>query len=524
MSKLSTVLLNYFAIPISLIIGVVAPNQLLASPVENSVDTLGILGTVNIAYGDHTINSTISSGAELDVYQFLGTAGDSVSIAVTGSTYGFDPRIEVRDSSGALLNDQNCNTNATCSVTAITSLPSTGAYTATVSDLGLNNTGDYTMHVDQYPPVSNWLKVGYDSPISEELGHFSDFDVYAFDAVAGSLVRVTVQGATYGLDMLLAAFSPESTILDSASCNTNATCSTFLDLNITETGLHSFLIADLGNNNTGNYDFSVTCLSANCDVIPVPPAPVMAAAVLPSSRSVQVGSVATAFATIINTGSTTATDCGIAPLTSVQANFSYQITDGNNALIGVSDTPIDIAAGGNQSYVFAFTPTASFSAVDVQFTFECTNTSPAAVTVGLNTLLLVADTDPVPDIVALSATLTGDGIVNLASTGVFAVATVNVGSAGTITVSADTGSASLPVSIALCETNPATGVCIHPTVPALEPVTTFIEANTTPTFAFFVTGTDTVPFDPANNRIFVRFKDAGGVTRGSTSVAVRTLQ
>ena len=33
-----------------------------------------------------------------------------------------------------------------------------------------------------------------------------------------------------------------------------------------------------------------------------------------------------------------------------------------------------------------------------------------------------------------------------------------------------------------------------------------------------------MPFDPAANRIFVRFKDAGNVTRGSTSVALRTQE
>jgi class 3 adenylate cyclase len=49
-----------------------------------------------------------------------------------------------------------------------------------------------------------------------------------------------------------------------------------------------------------------------------------------------------------------------------------------------------------------------------------------------------------------------------------------------------------------------------------------INANSTPTFGIFVAGTGTVPFDPANNRVFVRFKDAGGVTRGSTGVAVGT--
>ena len=33
-----------------------------------------------------------------------------------------------------------------------------------------------------------------------------------------------------------------------------------------------------------------------------------------------------------------------------------------------------------------------------------------------------------------------------------------------------------------------------------------------------------VPFDPASKRVFVRFKDAGGVLRDATSIEVRTLR
>jgi len=44
----------------------------------------------------------------------------------------------------------------------------------------------------------------------------------------------------------------------------------------------------------------------------------------------------------------------------------------------------------------------------------------------------------------------------------------------------------------------------------------------TPTFGVFVTGGGIVAFNPAVNRVFVRFKDGGGITRGTTSVAVRT--
>jgi hypothetical protein len=155
--------------------------------------------------------------------------------------------------------------------------------------------------------------------------------------------------------------------------------------------------------------------------------------------------------------------------------------------------------------------------------FVCDNLGVAQVVSGLNTLLLSASDIPIPDIVALAATIDNDGIVKLSSTGVFAVATVNVGGAGgMITASADTGAVSLPVDITLCETDPGTGVCLGALVSGANGVTTQIDTGETPTFGIFVDSDEVIAFDPAVNRVFVRFRDGGGVVRGATSVAVRT--
>lgn len=256
-------------------------------------------------------------------------------------------------------------------------------------------------------------------------------------------------------------------------------------------------------------------------LLPSPPV-TLVSAVLPASRSVEVNATATVFATIINASSVTATACRISPSIGLTGTFTYQTTSATtNAVTGQPNTPVDIPAGAAQSFVLSFTPTAALAATDVSFNYFCANSDGAAVNSGLNTLLLSASTTPVPDLIALVAS-SDPGIVDIPSatgTGAFAVATFNLGVAAAITATADTGSATLPVSLTLCQTNPTTGQCLA--VPSAS-VTTTIANGATPTFAVFVAGAATVPFAPGSSRIFVRFADTGGTVRGATSVAVRT--
>ena len=250
------------------------------------------------------------------------------------------------------------------------------------------------------------------------------------------------------------------------------------------------------------------------------PASLLATAVLPTSRSVA-GEVASAFLTVINAGEVTAEGCTISPRTSFSGSFEFQATDPlTNAPVGLPDTPVDIPVG-SQSFIVFLDPFFAFEPINFEFNVGCENTELATVTPGLNTLLLSSSGDPVPDIVALVATASGDGALQLDATnnGAFALATVNVGATDTLRVTLDSGAANeTPSALFVCETNPD-GTCVQPPAPTLS---LSIPAGDTPTFAIFVAATTPIANRPDLNRVFVRFRDQTGAIRGSTSVAVRT--
>ena len=248
------------------------------------------------------------------------------------------------------------------------------------------------------------------------------------------------------------------------------------------------------------------------------------AAVLPGSRSGVIGTPATVFATMLNAGSTALGGCRIALPVTAPAGLSldYQTTDPTtNALTGSPGTPATIQANGAQTFLLSFQATSAFSAPGLVLDFDCAGAAPAAVVPGVDTLDLAMSSTATADVIALAATATQNGIIEIPVGGAaaFAVASANVGAAAPITVSADTGSATLPVVITLCQSNPTTGQCLATPTSS---VSLTIAAGATPSFSVFVQATAAIPFAPATSRVFLRFKDATGAVRGSTSVAIET--
>lgn len=254
----------------------------------------------------------------------------------------------------------------------------------------------------------------------------------------------------------------------------------------------------------------------------------LAAAVLPSSRTPLPNQAATLFATILNTSDTDQTECGVGvsqfgfSTAPGSLNLYFQTTDPTtNALTGIPDVPVPIPAHGAQTFFVSIYDGDAVYLPNQPFLFYCQNVTPAPSIVGVNTVDLdfATDINPAPDVIVISATTSRDGTLHLAQDiGAFAIATDNLGTPGSLTLTADTGTATLPITLALCQTDQS-AQCLATPAGAMD---VSFPSGSTPTFSIFAASTGPIGFDPANARIFVRFKDAQGIPHGSTSVAVTT--
>lgn len=280
----------------------------------------------------------------------------------------------------------------------------------------------------------------------------------------------------------------------------------------------------------GNIFASVTPdgFTSTLEELPASPAPLVAA-ILPGARSVASGTPATVFASLINTGTTALDDCRIVLPGYANAfdwAMQYQTTDPRtNQPTGSPGTPVTVAGGnGIATFAIAVSSTAQAGSVQaVPLVFACDGVPPAPTIDGVDSFDLVVSNLPIPDIIALSATPSQDGVLHVpeGAAAAFAVASTNIGATAPVTVAADLSAASLPASATLCQTDPASGQCLAPPSASLS---LDYAAGTAPTFSVFVQASGAIPFDPAGSRVAVTFS---GTVQGqpfiaTTSVALAT--
>ncbi|HCB01894.1 MAG TPA: hypothetical protein DEP19_05875 [Anaerolineae bacterium] len=242
-------------------------------------------------------------------------------------------------------------------------------------------------------------------------------------------------------------------------------------------------------------------------------------AILPTSRNAVVGSPVTIFSSVINIGSNTATSVTLSLNPAPAGTFTYYQTNcATNVIISVANPSVDIPGGNTIAcFLLSFTPSVAFAATSVHVRATATNSASTTLLTGVNTWLLRANNVSVPDIIALTTT-TDFHQVPCFGQNVFAVAMTNVGVAATgdITVTANTGGVSLPISVLIQETDPGTGTVIG------DHILQNVLAGQNRSVAVFVTFLGCITFDPAVNRIFIEFRDASNNIVGSTSTAIST--
>ncbi|MFC3722058.1 S8 family peptidase [Neoaquamicrobium sediminum] len=264
---------------------------------------------------------------------------------------------------------------------------------------------------------------------------------------------------------------------------------------------------------------------------PPPASTSIVAAVTPVARRGVVNAPVTAFATLINSGSATATSCSIAkPSGSQPYNFAFaeRIISGNTISLGPTNKAVSIGAGQSKHFLMTYVPTAAMSA-NLQMVFDCTNTPPAPTYLGLNSFNLVATSSAGADVLATAVTDTNDGRLRIPATtnggNIAAMAAMNIGATTTLTARVSSipvggSGAELPLVMGLCQTN-AQGQCLQ--APTTLPISFTATKNQVVTFSAFVGyNGQSVADSPATNRLYIHFRQ-GSTSVGSAAVAVYTV-
>ena len=224
---------------------------------------------------DVVVQDVLDPVVDGDAFVFQGTAGTVVRLVAAGTSGGVAPRVEVRDPNGASI---ALTQSSFPSAGAVDFAPTlTGQHTLLVLESGHDQVGGYRLSLNCISGACDSdldgfldpdaLAVAYGGtqpPEPERTAGLStpfDLDAFSFNGAAGTTVRFVVSGLTGGVAPSFEVREPSGAlVLAPTSCPTPCT----VDVALSASGTHSVLINDTGYDNTGRYQFTLTCQAGTC--------------------------------------------------------------------------------------------------------------------------------------------------------------------------------------------------------------------------------------------------------------------
>lgn len=231
--------------------------------------------------------ATLASPTASDSFSYDATAGTSTRIVLVTTSNDFDPHLQIRDPSGALIIDGSadgagCSANSVsrCSF-ALDLVPTTsGTYAVRVFDDDLFNPGGFHLNLwcrfgpcDEAPtPDPDGPAIDHVLTAAQEIAPVADADFYRFHGVAGTETRFVLVTLSNDLDPRIEIRDPSGAILvdglaDGGGCNANsvARCSFLVDLAPPQTGTYTVIVYDDDGFNPGGYRHGLWCVAGACD-------------------------------------------------------------------------------------------------------------------------------------------------------------------------------------------------------------------------------------------------------------------
>jgi hypothetical protein len=225
---------------------------------------------VPFAFGA-TVTAAIGAAAEKDTSTFSAASGDAINVAVTTTSGTLSPEVKIVDSVGAVV----CQASGGYCVYGTAeigncALSSNGTYTILLDDCGNAKTGSYNIYLQRLNDPEQATVIG-PGTIEGRIDVPAEKDAYTFFATSAGSIRVTMTTSSGSLSPDVKVIDQNGVVLCAAAGSycvygtaEIASCS------VSAPGRYSIIADDCGNGKTGDYDLTLTCITASCEAVDTP--------------------------------------------------------------------------------------------------------------------------------------------------------------------------------------------------------------------------------------------------------------